>query len=116
MIPPFPKFYYPVLKLLSDGKIYTKKDLDKAIIGIFSLSASDCSERTAGGGQTRLYDRVQWCVSHLRKAGLVESPKRGESKITQKGIELLNSGVTDINQQTLANYSLDFAKFSNLKS
>jgi restriction system protein len=57
-------------------------------------------------GQQAIFDnRVGWTRTHLKKAGLLESPKRGFLKITERGIEILNEKPSLINTQFLEQFS-----------
>lgn len=53
------------------------------------------------GRQTRFDNRIAWAVVYLRKAGFLESPKRGRFRITEKGIEILKSNPARIDVKYL---------------
>ena len=56
--------------------------------------------------------RTWWAVTFLRQAGLLEKPKRGYIKITDKGKEVLDSGVKEINEKYLHKFP-EFINFLN---
>ncbi len=66
------------------------------------------------GLQPVFTNRVGWARTYLKKAGLLESPRRGFIKITQAGIDLLKQHPTEINNKTLEKYP-EFIAFKNLK-
>ena len=43
------------------------------------------------GQQTVFQNRVSWARTYLKKARLVESPKRGTVRITDRGMQILKS-------------------------
>ncbi len=111
MVPIFTKFFYPVLKFLSNGKIQTLKSTQAYVIDFFHLSESEQQEKVKSGRATKVYDRVQWSMAYLRAAGLIISPKRGQYVITEKGREVLASGITELDQKYLCDISPEFKKF-----
>ena len=56
-------------------------------------------------------NRVGWANTYLKKAGLIDSPKRAILKISDRGIELLKSNPKQIDAETL----LDYKEFRNFK-
>lgn len=111
MVPIFTKFFYPVLKFLEDGNVHNLKATVQYVSDYFHLSDEDRQEKIKSGRFTKVYDRVQWTMTYLRTAGLITSPKRGRYLITPKGLEVLSTGVTDLNQKDLCNISPEFEAF-----
>lgn len=111
MVPIFSKFFFPVLKFLSDDKIQDLKTTVEHVSEHFNLSEKDKQEKIKSGRSTKVYDRVQWSMTYLRNAGLITSPKRGQYLITSKGHQVINSGIKDLNQKYLCEISPDFEAF-----
>lgn len=111
MVPSFSKFFYPVLKFLSNGEVQDLKDTCSYVADYFNLSPEDREEKIKSGRATKVYDRSQWTMTYLRQSGLVKSPKRGRYIITPKGLEMLATGKTEFNQKDLCNVSPEFKKF-----
>lgn len=111
MVPIFTKFFYPVLKFLSDNEVQTLKTAQDYVADYFHLSDEDRQEKIKSGRATKVYDRVQWTMTYLRAAGLIASPKRGQYVITPKGHEVLDSGVKELNQKYLCEISPEFEAF-----
>lgn len=115
MVPVFWKFFLPVLKSLDDNKIHTIKSTMGKMATHFQLSDSDCEVKVKSGKTTQLYDRVQWAMTYLKRAGLISSPSRGNYEITPKGKDVLSSGITEMNQKYLSEISPEFADFIKIK-
>ena len=63
MIPKFDNFFFPCLKCLSDGKIYTQELLRAYVINYFKLSAEEANALIKSGKKTMVFsDRVSWVV------------------------------------------------------
>lgn len=46
-------------------------------------------EMVPSGGQSRVENRINWAITSLKKAGLINNPKRGQWEITQEGRDYL---------------------------
>lgn len=111
MVPIFTKFFFPVLKFLENGEVQNLKSAVQFVSDYFHLSDKDCQEKIKSSRATKVYDRVQWTMTYLRAAGLIISPKRGRYLITPKGLEILGTGVTELNQKDLCKISPEFEDF-----
>lgn len=81
------------------------------VVSYYHLTDEDCQAKVKSGRTTQLYDRVQWTMTYLKNAGMIDSPKRGQYNITQKGLDVLDSGVTELNQKSLSDMSPEFRDF-----
>lgn len=108
-VPKYYDFYNSFLASLSDGCIHSKKDCDEFVRQKMRLSPEDLSVLTASG-YSLWVNRVGWCATYLKKAGLVESPKRAFFQITEEGKRVLAMGVT-ISDGFLAEKYPAFAEF-----
>ena len=111
MVPVFSKFFYPVLKFLASNEVQTLKSTVNYVIDFFELSQADCQEKVKSGQTTKVNDRVQWTMTYLKYAGLITSPQRGHYLITPKGLELIESGITDLTEKELCDISPEFENF-----
>lgn len=91
MIPDFQTIMLPFLELLKDGNEHELKELVERICVKFELTDSEREERLPSGSQQLIYNRVGWANTYLKKAQLLEAPRRGTFKITDKGKQLLSS-------------------------
>lgn len=97
MIPDFQSIMLPLLKQLSDKKEHHYRDLTEILAEEFKLTEDERKELLPSGQQPLFDNRVGWARTYLKKAGLISSPSRGISKITQKGIDVLSQNPSKIN-------------------
>jgi len=55
----------------------------------FALSIEERNELMPSGSQFVFANRVGWARTYLKQAGLLDSPRRGFFRITQRGLDLL---------------------------
>jgi restriction system protein len=79
----------PLLKFAADGQVHNLREARVHLAEVFCLSESDQTERLPSGRQTRFANRVAWAKVYLERAGLLDSPARGQYKITARGREVL---------------------------
>lgn len=96
--------YRPMLEFLSNGKTYSTKDVKPAIVKYFKLSTEDQNELLPSNRQSIINNRIGWCRTYLKKAGLVESPARAMVCITDEGKKFLLKHKGQINNQDLMHY------------
>lgn len=113
-VPGFQEFMLPLLRLGSDGQPYTQKEAVVALADEMGLSDDDRSELLASG-QTRLFNRVAWARSYLKAAGLLASPSRGVSVITERGRRVLNEAPDRIDIKFLNRFP-EFVEFRTRKT
>ncbi|MFN3391508.1 MAG: restriction endonuclease [Meiothermus ruber] len=110
-IPSYQRFMYPLLEMAADGEAHSMEEAYEVLAGKFNLSKEDRAELLPSGGQSRYENRVGWARTYLTKAGLLESPGRGQFKITAEGRRVLQSGITELNNQ----YLMQFPGFVEFK-
>lgn len=111
-IPKYNELYDPFLTAISDGKIHTAKEVASTVANILQLSPEDLAEQLPSQRQTTFANRLNWAKTYLKKAGLVDSPKRGTYIIITAGSTLLHSDVAITNEFLESNYP-SFAAFVN---
>lgn len=89
-VPKYYEMYKSFLKVLMDGKIHSIKEEKQQIIDDFQLTESEISELLPSGKQAIFDNRIGWCRTYLKKAQLIESPSRGQYKITEVGARIFN--------------------------
>ncbi len=102
-VPDFQAIMLPLLKLVSDGREYRFRDVIGSMSDHFKLNQEDRAE-TLPSGPLRINNRVGWATTHLSKAGLIERPKHGYLKITERGLTLLKENVDSIDLKLLDSY------------
>jgi restriction system protein len=70
-----------------------------------TLAESELQELLPSGGQPLFHNRVHWATFYLKKAGLIVTPKRGLLKITPRGMQVLTSNPTRIDNNFLRQFS-----------
>ncbi len=104
-IPQFRYVILPFLKHLADGKECSIKEIESALALEFKLSDEELSQTTPSGRMAIFSNRVGWSKTYLKKAGLVDSPKKGLVKITKQGLEVLSKNPKIIDTKFLNNFS-----------
>jgi restriction system protein len=68
------------------------------------MSLEERQLRLPSGNQTLFANRLNWARSYLSKARLIELPRRGYCRATDRGRELLAEGVSEIDLGLLERY------------
>ncbi len=90
-VPPLHAFLHPLLEVLEDGQEHRVSDLYEAVANRMGLTAEDRTEVLPSGKQRRYANRIGWAKTYLAKAGMVDTPRRGYARISQRGQEALAS-------------------------
>lgn len=114
-VPKYYEMYHSFLQSLSDGEEHPYSDVKKKVIEDFKLTDTELAELLPSGKQPVFSNRIGWCRTYLKKAGLIESPTKAHFMITKSGREVLKSG-REITNETLREFP-SFVKFidSNTK-
>lgn len=114
-VPEFQSFMLPVLHLFMDGKIHNTSECIATAINSFNLNEEDIKLMVPSGKQTIVANRVYWALTYLKKSLLLDTIKRGEYRITNRGLELLNTSPDKIDKSVLSRYEeyLAFASHDN---
>ncbi len=113
-IPDFQTIMLPLLKLMSDGNIRPLANLRESLSGFFGLSEDERVELLPSGTQPVFDNRVAWATIYLHKAVLLERPKRGCYKITERGLAVFEEDPKKIDIKFLQKFS-EFQEFRNKK-
>jgi len=112
MIPPYQKLMLPMLRLLSTGKEFKYREIIEELATEFNVSEEERKELLASGSQAIFDNRVGWCKTYLKKAGLLESPKRATFIITELGLQTLKENPKHIDAKYLRRFPA-FLEFQN---
>jgi restriction system protein len=88
-IPDYQSIMLPLLKFASDGLEHSLRETIEALADKFGLTGDERSELLPSGQQAVFDNRVGWARTYLKKAGLLETTRRGYYKITERGQEVL---------------------------
>lgn len=112
MIPDYQSIMLPFLKCLEDKKEYKYRDIIESLALYFQLNDSERKELLTSGTQAIFDNRVGWAKTYLKKAGLLDSPKRGVVVITDLGLETLAKNLSKIDAKYLKQFP-SFIEFQN---
>ncbi len=109
-IPDYQSVMLPLLRWAADGEEHGLREACDALAEEFRLSWDERAQLLPSGKAEVLYSRVQWAKTYLLKAGLLEAPKRGVFRITERGRSLLDERPSDLKAKDLERYPeyLDF--------
>jgi len=113
-IPDYQTLMFPLLKSLKNGQEINVRTLIEQLCSEFKLTEQEKLELLPSGQQPIIDNRIGWAKTYLLKAGLIESPRRGFVKITQKGIDVLNKKIDKINVKFLEQFP-EFIEFRTIK-
>jgi restriction system protein len=105
----------PFLQFLADRKEHSLREAEDALAEHFELTPVQRNTLLPSGQQSIFKNRIGWARTYLKKAGLVESPKRGVFKITARGSEVVASNVVKIDVRYLEQFP-EFLEFQALSS
>ncbi len=114
MIPDYQSIMLPLLKKISDGKVYKYRELIEILSKDYNLTEQEQKELLPSGQQPIFDNRVGWANTYMKKAGLIKSEKRGHLQITEIGQKILSDNPKEINNQFLKQFDT-FKDFTKVK-
>jgi len=103
-IPNFQTLMLPLLELAGDRIEHSFKEAIPFLATKFALTEDEKRELLPSGKQPKFNNRVYRTKTHLLKAGLLNSDRRGAFKITQEGLNVLATRPTSIDTMFLERY------------
>ena len=94
----------PLLQFASDGEERSIHEAVESLTKHFSLNEEETSRLLTSGQQPIFYNRVGWARTYLKKARLIEDPRRGYFKITSRGKEVLRRNPDRIDMKYLKEF------------
>lgn len=104
----------PLLRLAGDGETHRMREAIDELAKEFGLSEDEERELLPSGKQPTFDNRVGWARTYMAKAGLLESPKRGHFRITERGRHVLAKNPPAINLAFLEQFE-EFVQFRELR-
>ena len=111
-VPSYQDFMLPTLKLIADNCEHKSRDIVERAADVLNLTDEDKQEKLPSQTQATYYNRAMWARTYLKKAGLLNYPARGVIRITQRGLDLLNTNPEKITKDFLMQYD-EFREFQN---
>ena len=109
-IPDYQTIFLPLLKLASDGDEHALRSAVDRLADQFKLDEGERKELLPSGQQEIFTNRVGWASTYLKKAGLLESTRRGYFRITDRGRQVLAMDPPAIDNDFLNRFP-EFAAF-----
>ena len=110
-VPSFQSLMLPVLTVLDDGVVRRPRPVCDEVAARLGVSAEDQAELLPSGAMSRYRNRILWALHHMKRAGVIESPGRGQYVITDRGQALLAEAPVEISLKTLERYP-EYAELS----
>jgi restriction system protein len=114
-IPDYQTLMLPTLKLLEDGKEHDTREITDFLALRFELTPEEQDQLIGSGTQTVIHNRAGWARTYLKKAGLIEAPRRSVFCITERGRSVLASKPERIDVKYLERFE-DFVTFRDQKN
>ena len=103
----------PFLGLLKDGAEHLVVEAVIALSNESGLSSEEREQHLSSGPQTVIRNRTGWACTYLKKAGLIESPRRGVFRITDRSQSVLASAPERIDVKYLEQFP-EFVAFREI--
>jgi len=103
-IPDFQTLMLPLLKLLADKQEHAMREVTTFLSDQFQLTEDERNLSSEVSGQGVMYNRAAWAKTYLKRAGLIEQPRRGVFKISLNGEKVLKSPPAAINLKFLEQF------------
>ena len=114
-IPDYQSIMLPFLRFLEDGAEHTLQDLTDKLSVEFELTQAERHELLPSGNQEIMRNRVGWARTYLKKALLLDAPRRAVFKITERGQQVLSEQPERISARFLRRFE-EFCEFQNTSS
>jgi len=111
-IPDYQTLMLPLLRISRDRGEHKFRDTVEALALEFQLTSDERSELLPSGTAFLFDNRVGWARTYLKQAGLLESPKRGIFRITERGLAVLAKDPTRVDVK----YLDQFDEFRDFRS
>lgn len=112
-IPDYQTCMLPFLRHLADGNEHSLRDTEEALSEKFNLTPTERAELLPSGQQGIFRNRIGWARTYLKKAGLIEAPKRAVFQITERGLQTLASNPARIDAKFLGQWP-EFNEFRDI--
>ncbi|MFR5855161.1 MAG: restriction endonuclease [Lachnospiraceae bacterium] len=105
-------YFSPVLRALETGEIKHVAEIRKFALDYLNVSEEDRKVMLPSNTQRLADNRVNWSITYLRKANLIERVARGKYKVTNTGLRVLHEKKDHVELKDL--YQFDsFRQFIN---
>lgn len=88
-VPKFYEFIPNILAYLADGVVHANREIYSSVAELAKLSEEQQRVILPNGKRAVYLDRIGWGLTYLKMWGAVDSPRRGQQMISEKGAELV---------------------------
>lgn len=113
-LPDYQTIMLPLLKFAGDGQEHSSREAINFLANEFGLTDDERKELLPSGSQALFDNRVGWATTYIRKAGLIESKRKGIFKITERGKQVLSENLERLDNKYLEQFS-EFIEFKTPK-
>jgi|SRR3990172_8698881 len=113
-IPDYQTLMLPVLQISADGKEHHIRDAINNLAEQYGLTEDERKELLPSGVDRIFDNRIGWARTYLKKARLLDYPKRGYFQITERGQTILAQSPPIINIKFLKQFP-EFVEFTTPK-
>ncbi|WP_298020243.1 restriction endonuclease [uncultured Dysosmobacter sp.] len=103
-IPKYNEMYLPLLRALGDRAVHTNREMADTIAESLGITQQERQQLTLTSGVSVFSNRVNWACTYLKKAGLVESERRGHHRLTDEGYQILQNPPPLLDNNFLCKY------------
>jgi restriction endonuclease Mrr len=97
---------------MDDGAERSTQETVDAVAKELRLTDADLAEAMPSGKAPLITNRLAWAKLHLKRAGLLDSPRRGIYRITERGLQVVHEAPAVVNLAYLSRYP-EYVKFRN---
>lgn len=112
-IPRHNEIYREILELIQDERECNYKELEERLSQKLKISPEERAILLESGVRTIFMDRIGWSIVYMKKAGLIERPRRGYFQITSEGKKVLERD-EEIDDKVLMRYP-SYVEFRTIK-
>lgn len=113
-IPDYEPIMLPLLEFARDEKEHSLREAIEILADKFGLTDGERKELLPSGRQPTFDNRVGWARTYMKKAGLLQAPRRGYFHITARGLEVLKKNSPEIDVSFLEQFP-EFVEFRTLR-
>lgn len=113
-IPDYQETMLPFMRLAGDKAEHSLRETIDILANEFKLGEQERRELLPSGQQEVFENRVGWARTYLKKAGLIQTTRRGYFRITDRGLEVLKTKPEKIDSKFLTQFD-EFRAFKALR-
>lgn len=109
-IPDYQTIMLPLLEFAADSEEHSLRETIEALADRFELTDEERRELLPSGQQATFDNRVGWARTYMKKAGLLQSTRRGYYRVTDRGMDVIKQNPPEISRAFLMQFP-EFVEF-----